>query len=91
MREPIVPRKAPSEPQHWLARPETVKPLKIAGLVAVVAVVAADFVVKRKPAFGIEALLGFNAWFSLAACLTLILAAKVLGVLLRREDGYYDE
>jgi hypothetical protein len=34
---------------------------------------------------------GFHAWYGLLACAAMILVAKVLGMLLKRPDTYYEE
>lgn len=33
---------------------------------------------------------GFNAWFGFLACVILVSLAKLLGVILKRGDRYYD-
>jgi hypothetical protein len=42
------------------------------------------------PHFAIESVFGFHAWYGLLACAAMIFGAKLLGVLLRRPDDYYD-
>jgi hypothetical protein len=42
------------------------------------------------PHFTIESVFGFHAWYGLLACAAMIAAAKLLGVLLKRRDDYYD-
>lgn len=39
----------------------------------------------------INASWGFYAWFSLLSCIVFIVVAKVLGIFLKRKDGYYHE
>jgi hypothetical protein len=39
--------------------------------------------------FGIDASLGFSAWFGFAVCAVMIVIARILGLLLKRPDDYY--
>ncbi|HMM53758.1 MAG TPA: hypothetical protein PKC23_01935 [Candidatus Desulfobacillus sp.] len=49
----------------------------------------AEFVIALHPHFEIEFLFGFHAWYGFVACAAMILAAKGLGLLLKRPDTYY--
>jgi len=79
------------EGDPWLTRPRTVRGLKIAGAAALVLVTLADLAIEKKPYFEVEHLFGFGAWYGLGAALALAVVAKLLGALLRREEGYYDD
>lgn len=84
------PMKAPDEPPHLLVRPGTIRAIK-AGFGAVLALtVAGDLVVHHHVAFGIEGTFGFNAWYGFLTCVGMVVAAKLLGGLLKRPDDYYD-
>jgi hypothetical protein len=64
--------------------------LKIAGIVILVIAVLAGIIA---PTHGVDALSGefaFNALFGFLACLGLIGFARLLGVVLKRGDRYYD-
>ncbi|MFA6267608.1 MAG: hypothetical protein WC670_18065 [Pseudolabrys sp.] len=75
---------------HWLTRPATVRKLWI-GFIAILALtVLADFGVEHHPLFGLDGTFGFGAWFGFLSCVVLIVAAKALGVFLKRPDDYYD-
>ncbi|PCK03502.1 MAG: hypothetical protein COA42_20805 [Alteromonadaceae bacterium] len=39
----------------------------------------------------VDASWGFFAWFGFLACAAMVIAAKLLGFLLKRKDSYYDE
>ncbi len=80
----------PDDHDHWLVRPSTIRLLWIGGLVLLAALVALDLVVRHKPHFGIDGTFGFGAWFGFAACVAMVLFAKLLGVFLKRPDTYYD-
>ena len=54
-----------------------------------IATLLAQLAVEAHPHFAFEALFGFNALYGFFACAALILVAKGLGVLLKRDDDYY--
>ena len=59
-------------------------------LAVLVATVLAELVIALHPHFEVEALFGFHAWYGFIACAAMILAAKGLGLLLKRRDTYYE-
>lgn len=75
---------------HWLVRPETTRKLWIAFMAILALTVVADFFIDHRGAFGIDGTVGFFAWYGFLSCVVLILAARGLGVFLKRRDGYYD-
>lgn len=75
---------------HWLVRPVTIRLLWVLFLLILAGIVLLDLVVVHHPHFGIDGTLGFGAWYGFAACVALVLFAKLLGVLLKRRDTYYD-
>jgi hypothetical protein len=79
------------EPLHWLVRPGTIRGLWIGGMALLAGFVAAGGFVHGHGYFGIDGTFGFNAWYGFAACAVMVVAAKGLGVLLKRKDGYYDD
>jgi len=82
-------RKTPPASRHWLDDPKHVR-LLWRGFIAVLALtLGAQFVVDLHPAFALEAWFGFYAAFGFAACALMILAAKLLGFLIKRPDSYY--
>ena len=76
--------------KHWLVRPENIRKLWIVFIVILALTVIAKLFVESHPYFDIEHVFGFNAWYGFAACVAMIVAAKALGVLLKRKDTYYD-
>ena len=50
-----------------------------------------ELAVAMKPAFPVESILGFGAWFGFASCLVMVLVAKGLGLLLKRDERFYAE
>ena len=76
--------------RHWFDEPYNVRLLWRVFLAVLGLTVLAEFAVVLHPHFAIETLFGFHAWFGFLACAALILAAKVLGLLLKRPDTYYE-
>lgn len=76
--------------QHWLTRPETIRVLWVVFAIVLALTVAAEAFISHEPHFEVEGVFGFNAWFGFFACAGLIAGAKLLGVLLKRPDNYYE-
>lgn len=75
--------------EHWLTRPRTVRRLW-QGFAAILALtVLAQVFVDAHPHFSVEGIFGFNALYGFVACGVLIVAAKGIGVLLKRRESYY--
>ncbi|HUV20909.1 MAG TPA: hypothetical protein VMZ32_03920 [Gammaproteobacteria bacterium] len=73
----------------WLVRPATIRLLWRILWVVLALTVAAHFVIKVKGYFVIDAWYGFGAAFGFLACLLMVLIAKGLGFLLKRDESYY--
>ncbi len=80
-----------NDKKHWLVRPETIRRLWVAFILILVATVALNFLVPNKAYFEVDGFFGFFAAFGLATCVAMVIFAKVLGVVLKRRDTYYDE
>lgn len=76
---------------HWLVRPRTIRILWVIFIAILAATVLAEFAIKSKGHFGADSVFGFNAWYGFGACIVLIIASKMFGVLIKRKDTYYDE
>ena len=77
--------------QHWLTRPAAIRVLWAVFIAILAATVAAELLMPHEARFGIDGTFAFYAWFGFLSCAAFILVAKVLGLLLRRPDSYYDE
>lgn len=75
----------------WLARPESIRLLWIVFSVVLALTVVLQFVIKVKGYFGIDGWLGFAAIFGFGSCLLMVLVAKALGFVLKRDQDYYRE
>lgn len=60
-------------------------------IVVLVLSVAAQFFVESHPHFAVERLFAWNALYGFLACAALILIAKGLGFLIKRDERYYDD
>jgi hypothetical protein len=76
--------------EHWLARASTIRLLWRAFLAVLALVVLAELLVEHEPRFTVEGIFGFGAWYGFLACAALILLARVLGLVLKRPDSYYE-
>lgn len=76
-------------PPHWLTRPRTVRGLWLTLACLLCASVIAGLMIEQHAHFGIEASPGFYAWFGFAACVAMVLFAKLLGIFLKRPEDYY--
>ena len=80
----------PDGTDHWLVRPATIRRLWIAFVAVLIVTVVADVFIDRHGEFGIDGSIGFYAWYGFLSCVMLIFGARLLGVLLKRRDGYYE-
>lgn len=76
---------------HWLVRPSTIRKLWIGTSVVLTLVVLAQTVIYVKGYFGFDAWFGFGAIYGFISCLIMVLVAKLLGLILKRPQNYYDE
>ena len=76
---------------HWLDEPRHVRLLWRGFLAVLVLLVAAEFAVHLHPAFAVESVFGFAAWFGFVSCAAMIIVAKGLALWLKRRDTYYGD
>ncbi|QID18971.1 hypothetical protein G3580_15895 [Nitrogeniibacter mangrovi] len=76
---------------HWLVRPETIRKLWIAFIAILALTVVAEFFVHGHPHFGIDGWPAFSAWFGFGSCVIMVFGSKLIGMVLKRPDTYYDE
>ncbi|MDO0938440.1 hypothetical protein QQY66_44460 [Streptomyces sp. DG2A-72] len=76
--------------RHWLDEPRNVTRI-VYGLAALCALaLLADLFYSKHPYFSVERWPGFYAVFGFVASVTLVLTAKGLRRLLRRDEDYYE-
>ena len=79
----------PREQDSWLVRPASIRLLwRILWAVLALTVVL-QAVIKVKGYFGVDGWIGFGAAFGFLSCLLMVLVAKALGYLLKRDQDYY--
>lgn len=74
---------------HWLTRPATIRKLWWGFSVVLALTVAAQAFVYVKGYFGVDGWFGFGAVFGFLSCLAMVLVAKGLGFILKRDQNYY--
>ena len=77
------------EPDHWLVRPQTIRWIWRISIAVLAFTVLLQFVIKVKGYFGVDGWLGFGAAFGFLSCLAMVLVAKGLGFVLKRDEDYY--
>ena len=80
-----------TERDHWLVRPATIRKLWIGFALLLAATVLLQLVVKIKGYFGVDTWFGFGAVFGFLACVAMVVVAKGLGVVLKRDEDYYGD
>lgn len=75
---------------HWLTRPSTILRLWWIFGVVLAIVTLAGLTGVIHPHFGIDGTFGFYSWYGFTSCIAMVLVAKVLGVMLKRRDDYYE-
>lgn len=81
----------PSTNDHWLVRPTTIRWLWRGFSFILALTVVAQAVIYVKGYFVVDGWFGFGAVFGFLACLLMVYAAKNLGLVLKRDEKYYDE
>ena len=77
--------------QHWLYRPGTSRKLWILGSIVLALTIIAEPFISLHPHFSIERLFSIHALLGFISCVVMIVFAKLLGVLIKRKDDYYDD
>jgi hypothetical protein len=75
---------------HWLMRRKTRRWLWRIGAGVLASTLLAQAFVHLHAWFGIDGWFGFHALYGFLSCVAMVLVAKLLGVLLKRPDSYYD-
>ena len=79
----------PNNDDAWLARPDSIRLLWRIFWGVLALTVLAQVYIKVKGYFDIDGWLGFGAIYGFLCCLARVLAAKALGVVLKRDENYY--
>lgn len=77
--------------KYWLDEPRNVKKVYWSVFVICGLLFVADGFYHKHPHFEAEHWFGFYGIFGFVACVGLVLAAKVLRIILKRPEDYYDK
>ena len=76
--------------QSWVLQKGNIKKLWMASIIILLLLVLSQLLFPISGHFEVEKWLGFGAWFGFISCIVMILFAKILGILIKRSDNYYD-
>ncbi len=84
------------EQKHWLYREENRRKLWLFQIAILALAIIPEFFIHHHAYFAdqgikLDAKPGFYAWYGFTTCAVMVIAAKILGVVLKRKDDYYDE
>ncbi len=79
------------EKKHWLLRSRTIRRLWFGSSAALFLLVLASLFIHPHAMFGVDGTFGFHAWYGFFSCVAMVLFAKVLGLVLKRPDTFYDD
>lgn len=82
--------------KHWLYREENLRKLWYIQIAILVLAIIPEFFIHHHAYFEdqgikVDSRAGFYAWYGFTTCAIMVIAAKILAVVLKRRDDYYDE
>ena len=77
--------------QHWILKKENIKKLWVCSIVVLVSLVLIQIIFPIKGHFEVESWIGFGAWFGFIACILMILFSKILGLIVKKPEDYYEK
>ena len=77
--------------KHWVLKKDNIKKLWILLYILLVFLIVIQFIFPIYGHFVIEGWLAFAAWFGFLSCVVMVVVAKILGFLVKREDSYYEK
>jgi len=80
----------PGTDDHWLARPATIRLLWRVFAAVLAFTVIIQVAIGVKGYFGVDGWFAFGAVFGFLSCVAMVLVARGLGYVLKRDEGYYD-
>lgn len=76
--------------KHWLLRKKNIRKLWILFIAILIVTVVAGLFVHQHESFGIEDSFGFYAWYGFITCIAMVIFVKLIGLILKRPENYYD-
>ena len=80
-----------NESPGFFERPGTIKVLWVLLFAVCAFTLVPEFFIRRPPHFAYDNYFGFFAVLGFVACALLIIAAKGIGLFLKKKEDYYDE
>jgi hypothetical protein len=77
--------------KHWLVRAKTIKILWIVFIGILSLTILSELLIHKHEYFGIDGSFGFSGWYGFITCVAMVVAAKLLGYILKRKEDYYDD
>ena len=77
--------------QHWILKKENIKKLWVCSIVLLVSLILVQLFFPIKGHFEVESWIGFGAWFGFIACILMILFSKILGLVVKKPEDYYEK
>ena len=90
MNEPTQNQEPSTEAPRGLDKPRNVKLIIIAVFLVCAGLFAADAAYHKHTHYDFEGWFGFFGWYGFIGCVGLVLAAKVMRRVLKRDEDYYD-
>jgi hypothetical protein len=86
----------PNEKKHWLYREENRRTLWLIQIGILFVAILPEFFMHHHAYFeaqgiNLDAKPGFYPWYGFATCAAMVIGAKLLGLVLKRKDDYYDD
>ena len=81
----------PKNDDHWLVRPDSIRLMWKIFWAILALTVALELLIKIKGYFGVDDWIGFGAAFGFFSCVAMVIVAKGLGFVLKRDQDYYRE
>ncbi len=81
----------PKKEFDYFDRPEVIRKLWIMLYIICGLTVVAEFFAHRHPHFGFDGFFGFSAVLGFVSCAALILFSKLVALLLKAREDYYDD
>ena len=77
--------------QRWILQKENIRKLWVCSIVLLVSLVVVQLIFPIKGHFEVESWIGFGAWFGFIACILMILFSKILGLVVKKPEDYYEK
>lgn len=76
---------------HWLVRPATIRKLWTGFSIVLLLTLAAQLFISIHDYFVVDGVFGFHAFYGFFSCVAMVVFAKLLGLLLKRPESFYDD